>query len=159
MQRAPGGERTRRQAPRQQSSRGDRLTGRDILIALGIGCTLIAADAGVNLMTRSQDRDAATAKVTVCDDLAVQILDNGARAFKVGDTRYQLVFGAPNQASVCTGSKPDVDSGDAALAYYQRCDAIGGLSGPDTATVVSPRNNRYRVQVRDGNATVCLLGD
>lgn len=148
MQRAPGGDRHQH-----------RLTGRDFLAGVGIVGVLVAADAGVNLMTRHQDREAATARVTACDDLAVQILDNGARGFRVGGRSYQLVFGLPNEAAVCHGSRPDTDTGDAAIEHYQACDAIGGLSGPNTATVVSPRNNRYRVQVQGNRATVCLLGD
>ena len=155
MHRAPGGERSRQQS----ASRGRRLNGRDLLIAVGVVGVLVAADAGVNLLSRSQDRAAATAKVTVCDDLAVQILDNGSASFRIGGRPYELVFGTPPQATVCTGSRPGTDSGDAALAYYQRCDAIGGLRGANTATVVSPRQNRYRVQVDGDRATVCLMGD
>lgn len=155
MHRAPGGDRRR---PARRSEHG--LTGRDVLVGVAIVCTLVGADALVNEMSRVQDREAATGRITTCDDPLLLTFDRGAVPFTAGGKRYTLTFGEGNWSAVCRGSNPTADVGDAGIAHIQGCNDIGGIKpGASTADVVSPRRNHYRVRVSRDSATVCMLGE
>lgn len=135
------------------------INGRDFLAAVGIVGVLVAADAGVNLMTQAQDRSAARGHVISCDDPLVATFDRGAVAFSDQGRAYQLVFGPGNWSAVCRGSAMTVDTSDSAITHWQGCNDIGGLTGSNVVTVTSPRRNHYRVAVNGGEDMVCLLGE
>lgn len=133
------------------------------LLALGLACTLVAADIGFHGLDRERSADAATAQLTTCGDSTVAIMERGSSRFSgPGGRPYTLAFGAGNAAVVCTGNEV-TNRGDSAIAHVQPCGDVAGMGvSAITADVVSPKSHGYRVRLnpaaagKGATATVCL---